>query len=188
MQRYVSDTEIRLVYPVSIKQLTAYPVYCCGNNTACCNIDSTNLRRFYNNPAPVPSASASLSDYHAGLQLSTQSRSNVVSRASSSGSQDRGTTSSSSQTALTPSSAASIVLSPSPTTSSTTSSASQMALTSSSAASIHLLAFRTTSSTTFSRFSSSQSLNRPNGIYHNGKTAIEVAVPVAIILIAAFAT
>ena len=144
--------------------------YCCGNNnnTACCNTDNANLEIFYNNPATIPLASASLSDYYSGLRLSTQRRSKFLSTSSSSSIQDLGTTSSGSQTALTPSSAARIVSSTSRTASSTTSS--------------------TTSSTNFLRLSSSQSFNRPSGLCQSGKIAIEVAVPIVTILMAAFAT
>ena len=135
--------------------------YCCGNNnTACCNNDNANLEIFYNNPATIPSAPASLSDYYSGLRLSTQSRSKILLTSSTSSIQYLGTTSSGSQTALTSSSAASILLLTSPTT----------------------------PSTTLSRISSSQSLSKPSRLYQNGKTAIEIAVPIAITLIAAFAT
>ena len=42
--------------------------------------------------------------------------------------------------------------------------------------------------TTSSRTSSPQSFNGASGLYQSGKTVIEVAVPIATILIAAFAT
>lgn len=163
--------------------------YCCGNNnTACCNTDNANLEIFYNNPATIPLAPTSLSDYYSGLRLSTQSRSKIFSTSSSSSIQSLGTTSYGSQTALTPFSAENPILSTLPTPSSATSSSAQMALRSSSTAKLILSTSPTTSPATLSRISSSQSLTRPSGLYHNGKTAIEVAVPIAIILIVALAT